>query len=204
MGTLGGHESTATHINNNNLIVGWAENSNRVQRACIFDITGNGNNIDLGILGGSSSIARSANDIGIIVGNAANIAGNQIACLFDATGADNNIALGTLGGIGSDAFDINNKNQIVGWAYTNSGDKHACLFDITGTGTTIDLNSLIDPALGWTLTAAYSINDNGWIAGQGINPQGEIHAYLLVPEPISILMFAIGGLYIRKKRLPNS
>lgn len=201
LGTLGGYESTAMHINNSNLIVGWAENSNRIQHACIFDITGNGNNIDLGTLGGNSSIARSANDIGFIVGNAANAIGNQIACLFDATGAGHNVGLGTLGGNSSYAFDINNRNQIVGWASTASGDRHACLFDSTGNGTNIDLNSLIDPGLGWTLTDAYSINDNGWIIGQGINPFGEIHAFLLIPEPMTIVMFAIGCLSIRKRRL---
>lgn len=203
LGTLGGYESVAADINNNNLVVGWAQNSSRLERACIFDITGNGNNLDLGTLGGNTAAAFRVNDSGLIVGHAQSNAGYQVACLFDSSGAGNNINLGTLGGTGSYALGINNDNQIIGWALTNSGDKRACLFDITGNGANIDLNSLIDPALDWTLTAAYSINDYGWIVGEGINPDGQIHAYLLTPEPAAMLLFALGGLMLRKRKAVN-
>ena len=40
-------------------------------------------------------------------------------------------------------------------------------------GSVIDLNSLIDPASGWTLKAATDISDSGWIFGLGdFDPDG--------------------------------
>lgn len=60
-----------------------------------------------------------------------------------------------------------------------------------------NLNDLIDASgAGWQLTHAYEINENGQIVGFGINPDGQVHAYMLetVPEPASILMWtAIGS-----------
>jgi probable HAF family extracellular repeat protein len=47
-----------------------------------------------------------------------------------------------------------------------------------------NLNNLIDPANGWFLLEAFEINDMGQIVGQGINPYGEEHAFLLTPVPV--------------------
>jgi hypothetical protein len=74
------------------------------------------------------------------------------------------------------------------------------LFDPTGSGNNIDLNTLIDPGLGWTLEIAYSINDNGWIVGQGINPDGYTRAYLLIPEPATLALLGIGLLFLQKRQ----
>jgi probable HAF family extracellular repeat protein len=41
-----------------------------------------------------------------------------------------------------------------------------------------DLNTLVDPNSGWTLTAATAINDNGDIVGTGIL-DGQVHSFLL-------------------------
>jgi probable HAF family extracellular repeat protein len=43
-----------------------------------------------------------------------------------------------------------------------------------------DLNALIDPGLGWTLTSASGINDWGQIIGEGII-DGQPHGFLLTP-----------------------
>lgn len=124
------------------------------------------------------------------------------ACILDESSLLGFIDLGTLGGNYSTAWSINDNSQIVGWALNNYGDHHACLFDPSGSGANIDLNSLIDPSLGWILTDAYDINNNGWIVGQGINPDGDEHAFLLIPEPISAVMFGLGAviLSLRRKR----
>jgi len=45
-----------------------------------------------------------------------------------------------------------------------------------------DLNNLIDPNLGWTLTNAVGINDNGQICGYG-QYGGQQEAFLLTPVP---------------------
>ncbi len=42
-----------------------------------------------------------------------------------------------------------------------------------------DLNNYIDPESGWELNYAYAINNAGQITGQGLNPEGKFHAFLL-------------------------
>jgi len=45
-----------------------------------------------------------------------------------------------------------------------------------------DLNDLIDPALGYILTTAWDINNDGWIIAQGLNGSAErFSAFLLIP-----------------------
>jgi hypothetical protein len=44
-----------------------------------------------------------------------------------------------------------------------------------------DLNTLINPTLGWTLYIANAINDKGWIAGIG-SLNGKQHMFLLIPN----------------------
>jgi len=101
-----------------------------------------------------------------------------------------------LGLTGSTAFAINDNGDIVGC----SSDERAILFDRTGAGNNIDLNKLINPASGWTLTCAYGINDVGWIVGQGVNPDGHLSAFLLTPEPTTLLLITLGGLILRKRK----
>jgi probable HAF family extracellular repeat protein len=93
------------------------------------------------------------------------------AFLFD-TAAGTILNLGTLGDNPSTAFDVNNNGRVVGQA------GGAFLWE---DGVMLDLNDLIDPASGWTLSYASGINDLGLIVGQGDNPAGESHAFLLVP-----------------------
>ncbi|MFC1782969.1 LamG-like jellyroll fold domain-containing protein [Planctomycetota bacterium] len=185
---IGPPGSRARGINNNDDVVGFALISSACYHAMIFDINGINEGIDLGTLGGGESWAHAINDIDQIVG-VASVGSRIYATLFDSTGGEQNKNLGSLGGdFGytgdiSDAVDINNRGQIVGFSITATGGTHATLFDITGNGENINLNDLIDPNTGWILNAANKINDNGWIVGNGINPDGYSHAFLLVPFP---------------------
>ena len=120
--------------------------------------------------------------------------------MFDPTGSGKNIDLGTSGGLYSWAKSINNRGQIVGRTYDRLGISRATLFDPTGGGNNIDLNTLIDPGLGWWLVHANSINDNGWIVGRGVNPDGYERAYLLIPEPASALLMVLGVFALRQRR----
>jgi probable HAF family extracellular repeat protein len=181
--TLVGRYSMASSINDAGQIVGGAENSQGQYHATLFDPTGAGDNVDLGTLGDNWSEAHSINDADQIVGVARNSQGYRRATLFDPTGAGNNIDLGTLGGLSSYALSINDAGQIVGGAENSQGRDRATLFDSNGVGNNIDLNTLIDHAIGWTLNRANDINASGWIVGEGINPQGEWHAFLLIPKP---------------------
>jgi probable HAF family extracellular repeat protein len=251
LGTLGGEDagndswgSHAWSINNNGQIVGWAKTSSDEFHACLFDSTGQGNNIDLGTLGygseaysindrgqivgysnaspgysaylfdssvqgnnknlgtlgGDHSWAYSINNASQIVGYAAKSDGLNSACLFDISGNGANTDLGDLGGYISFAWSINNNNQIVGRAMNSSGEFRACLFDPTGRGNNIDLNTLLDPSSGWLLIDARSINNNGYIVGCGINPEGDYSAFLLTPEPVTLLLLGLGAVMLRKRR----
>lgn len=156
----------------------------------------------------SLSSATSINNNGQIVGYSGISALPQQAYLFDPTGGGANTGLGTIDGYDhSIARCINDNDQIVGEAFTITGPPYttisrACLFDPTGGGANTDLNTLIDPSCGWTLECAYSINNNGWIVGVGTNPDGDTHAYLLIPEPGCAALMIVGAtilsLYRRK------
>ena len=81
---------------------------------------------------------------------------------------------------------INNNGQVVGCVVGRSRGNAAGLIVrafIYREGKMADLNSLVDPALGWTLLSANQINDLGQIAGYGFAPGGGniLHAFLLTP-----------------------
>jgi probable HAF family extracellular repeat protein len=102
----------------------------------------------------------------------------------------------------STAYGINDSGAVVGFygtsATTNSGFLYA---DNTFT----DLNSLISPTSGWTITGAYGINDSGQIAAIASNGTSTdvllLTAPLLVPEPPTIALLCSGavvGLGLRR------
>jgi probable HAF family extracellular repeat protein len=141
----------------------------------------NGVLTDLGTFGGNSGGAWGINDAGQVVGYANR---NPIvrdlphAFLWQAGVMKD---LGTLGGSFSEALSINQAGQIVGDSFYDpaSPQEHAFLW--TTSGGMVDLNSLINPRLGWTLTQAWDINDKDQIVGNGVL-NGENRAFLLTPS----------------------
>jgi len=82
------------------------------------------------------------------------------------------------------ATSINDSMQVVGSNSRGGFDVNAFLWE-PGPGMQ-NLNNLIDPESGWSLTYAMDINQNGSIIGLG-KFNGVDHAYLLViPEPTTI------------------
>jgi probable HAF family extracellular repeat protein len=118
------------------------------------------------------------------------------------------ISLGTLGGPGSNANGINNLGEIVGQSQTDNNFNDYAAFLYVG-GTMYNLNSLIPANSGWVLQSAAAINDCGQIVGDGLNPDGLSHAFLLtpngteiaLPEPsISTILPACAGLLFSRRR----
>ena len=160
---------------------------------------------DLGTLTGTGqSFATGINNSGEVVGYA-NIGpgdgGNNHAVLW----SDGSIQdLGTLGGPLADyslAYGINDSGQVVGFSQIDASQGTGSPF-IYSNGVMQDLNSLIDPASGWTLENAYAINDSGQIVGNGTNALGQQDAFLLtpVPEPVTLLPTALCLLILRRRR----
>jgi probable HAF family extracellular repeat protein len=112
--------------------------------------------------------------------------------------AGNTTWLGNLGQVNSSAYGINDLGQIVGRVYGNGND-HAFIYSA---GSMIDLNSLINPSLGWTLQSAQDINNAGQIVGYGLDSTGQGRAFLLtpVPEPSGFCFLILGLSILSRSR----
>lgn len=120
--------------------------------------------------------------------------------------------LGTLGGIYSLGYGVNDGGQVVGFSETTGNVSHAFLYS---GGSKFDLNSLIAPGTGFTLTRASGISDTGFITGYGTNSAGQQDAFLLTPAAPSaapvpegsttlslglMLVLGLGTLALRARR----
>jgi probable HAF family extracellular repeat protein len=160
----------AYSINDNGQIVGYATSSSGDEHACLFDSTGNGNNIYLGTLSGlPNSVAASINNSGQIVGSAGGSYGmSSLACLFDPTGGGANIDLKSLNSLyhQGGAYSINNSGIIVGATLDRNNGTCAVIFDNTGGGANKDLAHHI--SYQYYTSYANSINDAGKIVGSAV------------------------------------
>jgi probable HAF family extracellular repeat protein len=194
--------SAANCISDTGYIVGFENDSvSGKGRAALFDTTGGNQTINLDKSGFGRSEAYSVNDYCQIVGYSGITGGQYHATLFDSTGNGSNVDLGTLGGTLSEALSINDAGQIVGWASISSGGMRAALFDATGGGNNINLNDRIENRGDWDFSIAFSINNDGWIVGQGLY-NGVGHAVLLepIPEPGMIALLGLGAALLRSKK----
>lgn len=180
---------------------------------------------EMGFLpGDAESDALAINDSWQVVGGSSTggfFGGNPQAFLWTAANGMTSLGNLTPGDPHGESLakDINNLGQVVGWSYLSMlGADHAFLWD-SSTGM-IDLNTLIDPLGGWTLSAANGINELGQIVGYGYsNSDPSIRrAFLLtpqdawpdpvasVPEPatwaLMILGFAAVGFQMRRRIEP--
>jgi probable HAF family extracellular repeat protein len=176
LGSLFGGSSRAWDVNNNGWVTGQSDGFN----AFLYR-----DGIGMTYLGPGAG--RAINDAGVVVGETGN--GSNLATMYRD---GNTIYLGDLGGASSEARDINSLNVVVGTSL-NGDNRMRAFFWSENTGMR-DLNDLIDPNSGWTLSQAFAINDSGQIVGEGFL-DGKQYAVLLnpVPEPSTWALLLVGG-----------
>jgi probable HAF family extracellular repeat protein len=199
LGTLpGGNSSGAGGINDAGQIVG-ASSTLVGQRGFLYE---NGQMTWIGTLGGYHSAARDINNRGQIIGSS-NVLGNSNNHAFVYENGQMS-DLGTLYGSFSYCTAINESGQIVGdsAAQGNPMPYGARVPFLYENGTMTDLHELVAPDTAWNFSFAGDINDAGWIVGSGINPDGETHAFLLmpVPEPAHCCLAVCGLALLRRRR----
>lgn len=183
--TLGGGDelwSRATDINNVGQAVWTREIFDPVERERSYRWDSLNGSVPLAILDGTNySVASAINDGGQIVGKSG---GHAVLWTSPDTIVDLGTAEGPSGETGL-ASGINNHGQIVG----GLGGR-AVLWNSDGS-LAADLSSFLT---GTGYSAAYAINDNGWIVGVQGDAYSNSHAILWepVPEPSSILTLVSG------------
>jgi len=172
LGTLGGSQSSAYALNSAGDVVGSSfTGSDMKTRAFLWDGTMHG----LGSLGGPSSQAYDVNDARQVVGVAQKASGERHAFLFEVNASGDVTSrtdLGVLGGGYSYAYGINESGDVVG-----TSDSRAFVWS---EGVIVDLNERLADGTDWKLVRAWSINDVGQIAGEGVH-RGQLRAFLLCP-----------------------
>ncbi len=173
LGTLGGSMSTATSINNNGQIAGYAQIS-VTNKAHAF-LWEDGVMSDLGTLGGDGSYAWGINDSGQVAGQSwLQVAGTTRVHSFLY---DNGVMqdLGTLPGDNtSEAYAINELGQIIGQSWVIYGRESAFLWS---DGVMSDLGTL-----GGSDSEAWGINDRGQIVGIADDDQEDEMPFLWLPQ----------------------
>jgi probable HAF family extracellular repeat protein len=194
LGTLGG-TANAYAINNALQIVGRSQINlpagGQQHRAFIWE---NSMMTALEPLSGEDhSGAFDINDAGDVVGTSWHVtsplflsadkatlwqnAGAQIVYLGPTPGQDR-CAIGYPYFTANTARALNNNGQVVGDALCVGAGAPQAAFLWEG-GVMYNLNDLIPTESQWDLLSAHDINDSGEIVGIGINPDGDLHGWLL-------------------------
>jgi len=203
LGNFGtGNVGTAWDINDHGKIVGESVLNPELHAPFHPFLYKHGKLIDLGTLADREvNAARVINNAGRIAGYSEAEDGGLHAFVYEH-GVMTDV--GSFGGLRMDVTDINEHGVFVGSASSPGPDVGFVYFG----GQLIDLNTLIDPATGWTIDAAYGINDAGQIVGNACR-NFECTAVRLdlvsaVPEPAMALMLLPGALLLagaRRRRM---
>lgn len=175
IGSFGGTCGIVNDLNNRGEVVGLSNLAgNTIAHPFLYS---HGALIDLRTFGGDNGVANWINDESEVAGSA-DFAGNRIHHAF-LWSKGTKIDLGTVGNdLCSRAKAVNSQGQVVGGSGDCNVFLHAYLSDAHSP--MIDLNMFVPPGSDITLTEADYINDQGDIAGQGVLPNGNVRAYLLV------------------------
>ncbi len=170
--------SSANAVNSNGAVAGTAQLTNGTFRAFTAGPSSGSTATMLGTLGGGASYGQAINSAGSVAGGSTTTRGYLHAFLYSRGKLQD---LGTLaGGNNSSAYGVNDAGQVVGYSQVSGGDSSAFLFE---NGQMRDLNQLIAADLGWRLSEASAINNNGQIVGFGMK-DGAQRAFRL--DPIAV------------------
>jgi len=177
LGTLGGTCGFPNWLNNRGEVVGQSNLAGDSFFHPFF--WRQGKMSDLGTLGGNFGTAYSISEAEDIVGWATT-SGDQATHGFlwkQGRMSDLGVVKGKLCSV---AYAINSKGQIVGESDDDCSGTNAHAF-LWEHGSLVDLNAFVSPGSGVQLTVALSINERGAIASLGLLPNGDQHAFVLIP-----------------------
>ncbi len=214
IGTLGGNNSVARGVNDDNVVVGGSSTATGGMRPFVWapnrDIAELAGTIPVGFAPDANGAAYAINNNGMVVGQLGRTDGTAGAFIWDG---GTFTELGGLGGNDSLALGINDLGQVVGTAQNDAGENRAFLW--TATTGLVDISSLLDPDANITLTRAIGITATGDILAESSTLDGTI-LYLVtqklvtdppppvdVPAPPAFVLMALGlplaGLMRRKR-----
>jgi probable HAF family extracellular repeat protein len=180
LGTLGGGlYAVANRLNGRGQVAGTSDvtRDQTVQHAFLWE---RGQLQDLGTFGGDLSFGTWLDEAGGVVGGAT----TKDDLLFRAFRWKNG-HMTNLGSLNGDqcsvAFGGNSKGQVVGNSLSDCDhETHAFLWE--NGGPMVDLNSFVTPGSGILLREGVFINERGEIAVDGRLANGDVHAFVLVPD----------------------
>jgi probable HAF family extracellular repeat protein len=178
VGTLGGLIAEVSGLNNSGQVAGTSDLAGDQTSHPFFWEQGSQPQ-DIGTFGGDNGSAAWINDAGHVAGEA-DFSGDAIHHAF----LWKHGVMKDLKPIGaapcSNAFSINSSDQVVG----NSTNCHGTALGATlwEQNSIVDLNSSVPPGSGIFLSECAFINDRGEIAVSGTVANGDVHAFILVPD----------------------
>lgn len=205
LGALDGDQAWIHNINDLGQVVGRIDHVDGNRGWAVpFVYNPTGGTTELAVGGMRTGEATHLNEAGQVLGTMQLGASfNSHLFLADAaTGLGSDITAWLAAGQSAQAVDLDAAGRVLANISTAEGDR-PYLFDGV---TWLDLNSAIDPSLGWTLYRATGLNDLGQIVGEGLlerDGQRYQSSFLLtpaglsapiapspVPEPATLVLFA--------------